>query len=158
MAKPLRSTPPTSSIALHLDTEAFQRALTPDAGRSKPSRINPQIPFADDRTGEPANINREFVLTPSAAETMDRLLSMLRRATKTRMSASHLQRILLSVVERAFDGIARAAEDLPPMKYPSNARGQEVERDRFEARIAEAVYAGIRESGFDARRDLLKNR
>jgi hypothetical protein len=43
-----------------------------------------------------------------------------------------------------MDTLEREAKRLGPQKLPSNARGKELERERFEAIIADAFIAGIR--------------
>jgi hypothetical protein len=43
-----------------------------------------------------------------------------------------------------MDFLEREARQMQPLKLPSNARGRQLERERFEARIADAFIAGIR--------------
>lgn len=40
--------------------------------------------------------------------------------------------------------LEKEARRIGPLKLPSNARGREAERERFEARITDAFVSGIR--------------
>jgi hypothetical protein len=98
-----------------------------------------------------ANIKREFVLTPSTDATFTRVVELYRRTTGARMTSSHVARAILKGVAHCMDHIEREARRIGPLKLPSNARGRELERERFEAKIADAFVAGIRASSvFDS--------
>lgn len=83
MPKPLRDPQPTSSVA---------GLLQPGLGAAVTRPVSrlpgvPAIPHAGlpavgaVRTGEPANVKREFVLTPGAEATLRRLLALYEDAT-----------------------------------------------------------------------------
>jgi hypothetical protein len=95
-------------------------------------------------TGEPANIKREFVLSPSTDETFSRLVELYRRSTGTRLSSSHVARAMLKGVAACMASLEREAETIGRLRLPGNARGREGERERFEDRIAEAFTNGFR--------------
>ncbi len=171
MAKPLREPPPSSSVARLLDVEAASRALAPaqpaapepsqPANRDAPAITTPaplarqpevppvhHVPPATASpaapTGEPANIKRELVLSPSTEETFSRLVELYRRSTGTRLSSSHVARAILKGVAACLPALEREAETIGRLRLPGNARGREGERERFEERIAEAFVNGVR--------------
>lgn len=47
-------------------------------------------------------------------------------------------------VAHCMEYLEKEARRIGPLKLPSNARGRASERERFEARIADAFVAGIR--------------
>lgn len=75
---------------------------------------------------------------------MTRLVDLYRRATGTRLTTSHVARAVLCGVEHSMASLEREARKLGPMRLPSNARGRELERERFESRLADAFISGIR--------------
>lgn len=166
MAKPLREAPPSSSVARLLDIGAAARAVAtveaspPPAAQppiieavASPTALQhpaPQAPAPVARTHENPSIKRELVLTPAADETFSRLVELYRRTTGTRLTSSHVARSVMKGIAHCMDQLEREAKRFGPMKLPSNARGRELERERFEARIADAFVAGIRaSSAFD---------
>jgi len=171
MPKPLRQPPPSSSVARLLDVEAATRALAPSkpAATSAPQQtplvsssppaeqptpsnvVSPQFPL-NQRTGEPANLKRELVLSPSTDQAFERLVELYRRATGTRLSNSHVARAVLKGVSACFLALEREAETIGQLKLPGNARGREGERERFEERIAEAFVNGVRSAAAYRRR------
>lgn len=162
MPKPLREPPPSSSVARLLDVEAASRALAPPqptAPEPPSERQLASTPPATEAvksnvvtapfplpapTGEPANIKREFVLSPSTDETFTRLVDLYKRATGTRLSSSHVARAMLRGIGQCMRPLEREAEQIGRLKLPSNARGREGEREQFEEAIAEAFIDGIR--------------
>ncbi|RIK66070.1 MAG: hypothetical protein DCC65_10625 [Planctomycetota bacterium] len=179
MAKPLRDPPPTSSVARLLDVEAAIRAVAPaqpaaarptePANRDLPvvsvpppsrptesppvfSAPTPSYP-AGALTGEPANIKRELVLSPSTEETFSRLVEVYRRSTGTRLSNSHVARAMLKGLAACMTSLEREADAIGRLRLPGNARGREGERERFEDRIAEAFVNGVRSAAAYRRKD-----
>ena len=143
MATPLRAPQPTSSIARLLDLDAAARAVSsprPDGESLVLSRAAP-TPSADI-----PRIKRELVLTRAADDTFNQLVEVYRRATETRLTTSHVARAVLKGVAHCFDQLEKHARRMGPLRLPSNARGRTMERERFEARIADAFVAGIRAS------------
>lgn len=154
MAKPLRTLPPSSSIARLLDVNAAARAVAaPGVTREMTEAQAPQQqePAASARVAaNPApvvaspHIKREFVFTPAAEATFSQLVEIYRRTTGTKLTASHVARALMKGVAHCLEYLEKEARRIGPLKLPSNARGRELERERFEARIADAFITGIR--------------
>jgi hypothetical protein len=152
MPKPLREPQPTSSVARLLDLDAAARALAKhpmqEGAQVRPNSA--RFTFSDSQSaslaGETPRVKRELVLTHSADEALTRLVELYRRATGTRLTTSHIARAMLMAVTHCFDQLEKHAKKIGGMKLPSNARGREFERERFEARIADAFVEGIRTS------------
>jgi hypothetical protein len=91
-------------------------------------------------------LSRQFTLTPRTDATTERLVELFRRVTRTRMTTSHVMRAVLKALQHGMPEIERAARSIGPTPLPSNAKGGEVERERFEAFLADAIVAGMRAS------------
>jgi hypothetical protein len=143
MAKPLAHPQPRSSVASLLDPGVGAAATRPAPGIPA---FPPAGTPADEpaRTGEPANIKREFVLTRGADETLRKLVALCEQATGTRLTNSHVLRAILRALELAMPELEREAARLGPLKRPSNAKGNEADRDEFEQRLAACLHAGLR--------------
>lgn len=147
MAKPLNQSPPTSSVSRLLDASAAMRATAPATapGRTPPVAMTIEVALPErDIPCEVVYLKREFVVTMQADEAITRLVEAYRRATRTRMTASHVLRSVALAVERAMPTLEREAQRLGPRKLPSNARARRGERERFERAIAAAFTAGMR--------------
>jgi len=152
MAKLLRQQPPSSSVAHLLDFSAAARAVsTPGEERegqtpeNEPStQITKRVSRREAVLGEQPNVKRELVLTASTDDAFSRLVDLYRKTTGTRLTASHVARAMLRSVAHSMDQVEREAKRLGRLKLPSNARGNEAERERFEAKIADAFLAGMR--------------
>lgn len=163
MAKPLREPPPSSSVAHLFDVGAAARAVaTPviaaapsslatvsepqPVARSTPLEPAPRSaqPSMRTATGERPTIKRTLVLTPSANATFSRLVELYQRTTGTRLTDSHVARAMFRGIEHCMETLEREARRLGPQKLPANGRGHELDRERFEARIADAFVAGVR--------------
>lgn len=146
MAKPLRETPPTSSIERLFDIKAAARAVAePQLDAPSMAAVDePKRRTARRSSAERPSQSREIVLTPSGAKSFDALVDLYRRTTQTRLTASHVARVIMKAVEYSFDQLEREAKRLGPLKLPSNARTAEDERERFESKIADAFVAGVR--------------
>jgi hypothetical protein len=140
MPKPLLMSQPAGSVAVPTEPK-----LAPGVGHVHAVAASPAPAPAErlSEAGEPANIKREFVLTPSADETLRTLVSVFERATGTTITNSHLLRTLLRAAAEALPEIEKEAARLGRMKRPSNARGNESERDEFERRLAQALLAAL---------------
>lgn len=153
MAKPLRTTVPTSSVARLFDVAAAAEAVaTPSAPPPMESHTPPPVsvePRQRPRTNhvEQPTVKRELVLTPSTHDTLENLVDVLRRTTRSRLTTSHVARALLKAVEHCLPQITREARKLGALKLPSNARAWEKDRERFEAQLADAILSGLREGG-----------
>lgn len=152
MPKPLRTPQPTSSVARLLDLDSAARAVArrqPTIESGEPSTSNVRqfpVECAGIATGETPNIKRELVLTRSADETLTRLVEHYRRVTRTRLTTSHVVRAMLKSVAHRFEQLESEGNTIGLLKLPSNARGKELERERFEARIADAFASGMHSS------------
>lgn len=154
MARPLRTEPPSSSIARLLDINAAARAVAaPVVTPEMPEAQAPQQQVPDGSLRVAANptpaiasplIKREFVFTPASEATFTQLVEVYRRTTGTKLTASHVARALMKGVAHCMEYLEKEARRIGPLKLPSNARGRDLERERFEARIADAFVTGIR--------------
>lgn len=159
MAKQLSTPVPSSAIVRLFDMQTAASAVAPieptprtAAVRSpRPAAVVPARDVTPSVACEPAArdsapsgfIKRELVLTPAADETLVRLVNLYRRGTGAKVSASHVARAILCAVAHAMPSLEHEARRLGPMKLPSNARDRSVERERFEACLADAFLAGF---------------
>lgn len=164
MAKQLPAQSTSSPIARLLDMQTAANAVAtvavPDplhpaneaAVRPAPPVVsNQDSPASETRwaaisrppAASPRFVKRELVLTPETDEAFTRLIDLYRRATGARLSASHVARAMLRAVAFAMPSVEHEAGRLGPMKLPSNARGRAIERERFEARLGDAMLAGL---------------
>lgn len=165
MPKPLREPPPSSSVMRFFDMGAAARAvavnappLATNSDRAPDNTVAPVAPTATNAPvpsqrevvlapvvqGDHPNVKRELVLTARTDETFTRFVDLYRKSTGTRLTSSHVARALLKALDYCMDTLEREARRIGPLKLPSNARGRELERERFEARIADAIVSGIR--------------
>lgn len=154
MARPLRTPVPSSSVARLFDMESAAKAVAV----TRPSNEQPPAmpPAETQPTNESASVTpstapgpsafvkRQLLLTPATDAALSRLVEVFRRTTGTKLSTSHMVRAMLKGVAHAMYNLEREARRLGPMKLPANARGHEADRERFEARLADALVAGIR--------------
>jgi hypothetical protein len=101
-------------------------------------------PFDGTEEGDIPNIKREFILTRVADDTLQDAVRLLSRATGANLTNSHFLRAVLKTVQLAMPALEREAAKLGKLKRPSNARGNEAEREEYEERLAEAVHSAIR--------------
>lgn len=159
MPKHLSKSPPSSSVARLLDIQAASRAVTTvselrgearleavrrtdftEPTQPTPAKSNNDLQLVND----PRHHKRELVLSQSTEETLTKLVEIYRRCTGTRLSASHVARAMLRGISKCIGSLDREASEIGQLKLPSNARGREGERDRFEDAIAQAFINGIR--------------
>jgi len=147
MPKPLRTAPPSSAIARLLEGNAAVRAVEPPSFSLRAIVPNTAgaVPArrADPRTGEPACVKRELVLTPSADQTLAALLSVFRDATGAKLTHSHVARAILRMLADRLTAIRTEAAGLPACRLPSNAPGHEEARDRLEQLLADTVATAL---------------
>jgi hypothetical protein len=141
MPKPLLMSQPAGPVAIPTEPNLAAGVGHVHAVAASPAPAPARRLF---EAGEPANVKREFVLTPSADETLRTLVSTFERATGATITKSHLLRALLRAAAGALPEVEEEAALLGRMKRPSNARGNEPERDEFERRLARAILAGLR--------------
>jgi hypothetical protein len=146
MAKPLSRPQPSSTVARLFDGSAAARALAvPDVPAPEHPDATPQVQSAPSLVSIDApTCNRNLLLTKCTAQTLDRLVTLYRSATGTRLTTSHVMRALLLGVEHAFDSLEREARGVAKTKLPSNARERIREREEFERRLAAAFVTGMR--------------
>ncbi len=153
MAKELAQPPPSSSVAHLFDLKAAARAVANN--ETVPQTLMPPVnpprtPSATDQSRPNATKKklpkREVVLTANTDEVFSTLVELYRRATGTKLTASHVARAILKGAAHCMHFLEREARRIGPMSLPSNATGHELEREQFEARLADAFIAGIRAS------------
>jgi hypothetical protein len=138
MARSLIHSPPSSTVARLLDAGAAARATS--AAPIAPSNVptDQGLPPTQDSgavtNSECATIKRELTLSPAGDDVFEQLIELYRRATGTRLSASHLARAMLRGLAHCLPALQREANRIGRLKLPSNARGRELERERFEDR------------------------
>jgi len=154
MAKALSTPVPSSSIVRLFDLESAAKAVvvSDPSNEAEPAAApadilrtsgTADIPVLT-RAGPSAFVSRQLLLTPATDAALTNLVEVLRRSTGTKLSTSHVARAMLKGIAHSMHTLEREARRLGPMKLPSNARGHEAERERFEARLADAFVAGVR--------------
>lgn len=88
-------------------------------------------------------IKREFILTNEAENTFCELFALLRRTTRSRLTASQLFRAMLKATKRALPALQYEAHQLGPMRLPGNSRDAYPQREAFEERLALAFARGL---------------
>jgi len=159
MAKPLRTPPPSSSVARLLDVDAATRAVATPAAPPPTHAQQSMTPAGhslirsearapggpqEGAISESIHIKREFILSIEAEETLTRLVDLYRRATGARLSGSHVLRAILKGVAACMGSLDQEVPRIGRLKLPSNARGRESQREAFEDRLAEAFVNAIR--------------
>ncbi|MBX3353954.1 MAG: hypothetical protein KF684_13565 [Phycisphaeraceae bacterium] len=144
MAKPLHTTPPTSSVARLLDHSGTAADTGPGPKASDDPNARSERP--DVRPVRGRMVKRELVLTLQAEATFQALVDALRSGTACRLTASHAFRALMRALEPAMKHINRAARSRGPLSLPSNAPGYEKERSEFEAALADILRTGWTQS------------
>jgi hypothetical protein len=150
MPKALDKKQPSSSVANMLDANVGAAALQTPARREEPLKPTPlalDIPpklLQVDKTGEAANIHRQFILTNTTDETLKRLVAIYSRATGIDLKSTELMRAILIALNHAAVELEREAAHIGALKRPKNEKGNEHLRDRLERKIARAIIAGMR--------------
>ncbi len=148
MAKTLRDSTPTSSVARLLDREAANRALQSNP-LATPWPAQPGAMTSAPETALPSpedvpRIKREFILTQEAEDTFCEMLALVRRTTRCRVTASQFFRAMLKAAHWSMPSLAYEAHQLGPQRMPGNGRSAQAQREAFEQRLAAAFAAGIR--------------
>lgn len=157
MPKELDRPRPDSSISDMLDSNLIEQATASEPSSTVPSD-NPQTldpePLPEQqqqavaapiRTGEPADIQKMYRLTPTAYQA----LQQLRRAFSSQLgfdvAHSVVMRSVLYAVEKALPQIGRLSESrLQATAQPSTAIGNEHARDLLEEQLADIIAQGFR--------------
>lgn len=147
MARTLRQSPPSSSVARLLDPGAVERALTPLRSNDFTRRDSGTDDEGDDSQARARvrqrPIKREVLLTREADAALDALIQTFREACGARFTASPLIRALLMAAHQSAAAIRREALHLGPQALPSNAPAYEQEREQLEQRLTAALIRGI---------------
>lgn len=145
MAKTLRDSIPTSSVARLLDRDAANRALqnrTPAV--AEPGALNSHPTESHSGERDVPRIKREFTLTPETEDTFASVLALFQRSTRCRLTASQLFRAMLKAAAWSMPSLNYEAHQLGPQRMPGNGRNAHALRETFELRLAAAFAAGIR--------------
>ncbi len=141
MPKPLATVPTTSAVARLLDAAAVSGAVDPrPAPERDPNPEKGEVPRAR-RRAHP--VKREVVLTEHTAEVLDVLVERLRAATRTRLSASHMLRAMITAVEPALSAVEVEVASSGPWRLPANGEQHDADRAEFERRMADAILAAL---------------
>lgn len=106
--------------------------------------LDPPAGRPDNRTGEPATLAKQVVLTPSAEKTFDAYCAAVRGSTTLALKHSELYRAIAHALEHARPAFEREARKLGLLRRAKNDRGNEAERDALERTIAQAIVAALR--------------
>ncbi|MBU0716952.1 MAG: hypothetical protein KJ749_01780 [Planctomycetes bacterium] len=99
---------------------------------------------ADEPTGEPANIPRQFGLTKTADDALRQLVGLYSDAVGFDLTNSEAFRGVLHAVEHAMPMLKREAKFIGKHKRVKNSKGNEAFRDELERKIGKAFVAGMR--------------
>ncbi len=145
MARTLRESPPSSSVARLLDPGAVERALAPAHGSLRVAHSDLKIESREPAaTARERPIKREILLTRETDVALDELVQIFRDATGARLTTSHVVRALLRGIKHTIPSLRRAAQQVGRVRLPSNAPAHQAERDAFEQRLAEAFMEVVR--------------
>ncbi|MEM7682953.1 MAG: hypothetical protein AAF288_13450 [Planctomycetota bacterium] len=154
MPKQRSQTRPNSAIAGMLDdsilTDATKRVApqiaTPDVPDvpTQDQAAVPPAPSTPARTGEPADIQKQFRLTPSAYATLREMGDAFSNAIGFEVSNSSLFRVLLTAIKPSLPALKQCCEDhLTPVSQPSTAIGCEHLRDEIEVALAHTLLRAL---------------
>lgn len=153
MAKSLTKEQPTSSVANMLDPSVGAAAIKPPENidlqvltpiTTKLPDPRPAAVSLTERTGEAANVLRQFTLTSSAEETLKNIVDIYSKASGLNLKSSEVLRAILIALEHATPELKRESVHLGRLKRAKHERGNEVLRDALERKIARAIITGMR--------------
>lgn len=131
MPKLRATTTERASVARLLDPAAF---VSNDSAASTPQQAKP---------GHSKYRKRQVVLDDNAESTLQRLTTVLRTVTGTRLTTSHAVRGLLSVIDPAIPELSLQRPPAEATYLPNNAPRFDSERARFERAIAGMVRSAL---------------
>ncbi len=137
----------SSPISRLLDSSAASRATQPviaNHSYPEPSTTLPPLHRNHAAAVRSTLVKRECVLTTQTDETLTRLTELVRRTTGARINASQTVRALLNTLGPAWPRLEEELRMLGPLRLPSNARGNEVEREALEQALSRAVLQAMR--------------
>lgn len=153
MPKELTRKQPSSALATVLAETSVGSATsapgthTPEPGDKKVAgviRPAEKPALADEPTGEPANIPRQFGLTKTADTTLRDLVRLYSDAVGFDMTNAEVFRGVLHGVKHAMPLLKREARHIGKHKRFKNSRGTEALRDELERKVGRAFVAGMR--------------
>ena len=109
-----------------------------------PPAVESHAALSRDRTGEPADIMRQFQLTRSTDRVLKRLMSAYSEATGIAISGSELLRAILHGLERTIELHEREARAAGPFRRSKNDPWLLHKRDELERSLARAFVAAMR--------------
>lgn len=141
MPKPLATPPTSSAVARLLDASAVSGAVEPRHAPDRDPKPGKDEVTQPRRRAHP--VKREVVLTEHTAEVLDVLVERLRAATRTRLSASHMLRAMITAVEPALSAVEVEVASSGPWRLPANGEQHDANRAEFERRMADAILAAL---------------
>jgi len=138
-----------------LDSELVENATKATLGPPKseettrtdtPQNTNEERPESKSgRTGEAADIQKMYRLTPSAYQTLRRLSMILSDELGFDVAHSAVMRAILRAITTSIEEIEMAADSrIQSRPQPSTAKGNEHLRDAIETEIAAVILKGLR--------------
>lgn len=150
MAKPIYQSPPTSSVARFLNRQVASSAVSPAKHAQDDERLTDDAYLggaaARERGRSGRHIKREFILAAQTDATFEELLTILRRSTRSRISASQVLRALLTVTGRALPAIEAEALRMGAIRMPGNGNARMAARIAFDERIADTIATALRQT------------
>ena len=158
MPEPLKKEQPSSSVATILLTDVARRAINPERPQAPRPTPAQEIPEPEPRvtrpeprpaaptqpTGEPADVMRQFQLTPAADATLRRVMRAYSESSGVDLNRSEFLRAVLHVLEHSIPQHERAARSLGTLRRPKNDPWQLHKRDELERRLARAIQEAFR--------------
>jgi len=159
MAEPLKREQPSSSVATIFKTDVARAAIAvpgahtpvvPAAAEEEPPRParaprpEPRPATTSTPTGEPADVLRQFQLTPSADGTLRRVMRAYSEASGLDLNRSEFLRALINVLEHSIPHHERAARAIGPLRRPKNDPWLLHKRDELEHTLAKALQDAFR--------------
>jgi len=156
MAEPLKREQPSSSVATIFRKDAARAALappgvhtpvapvTPAPPEPAPARPEPRPAAGSAPTGEPADVLRQFQLTPSADATLRRVMRTYSEGSGLELNRSEFLRALIAVLEHTIPQHERAARSIEPLRRPKNDPWLLHKRDELERTLARAMQEAFR--------------
>jgi len=158
MPEPLKREQPSSSVATIFRKDVARAALSaapthapvvpPIAEAPEPeprlARPEPRPAAPTQPTGEPADVMRQFQLTPAADATLRRVMRSYSEASGLDLNRSEFLRALIHVLEHSIPHQERAARSVGTLKRPKNDPWLLHKRDELERRLARALQEAFR--------------
>ena len=157
MPEPLKKEQPSSSVATIFRKDVARAAVgaigahAPVAPPLEVPEPEPRIARPEPRpaaptqpTGEPADVMRQFQLTPAADATLRRVMRAYSESSGVDLNRSEFLRAVLHVLEHSIPQHERAARSVGTLRRPKNDPWQLHKRDELERRLARAIQEAFR--------------